>query len=148
MNIAVLQNSSGVKQLICYGYVPFLFVFINGLIVSTVFYLPATLAIKGLCLIALMVIAIAASFLAERVLPYRAEWNKSHDGDSRRDYAHFFCNELLSIGPALLAPLVFVLALDKPGEYWPAQWPIVLQLFLVLLVFDLISTVFHWLAHV
>jgi hypothetical protein len=63
------------KTLVRYGYVPFMLLAINGAGIA--------IAASGgpkLWLLALLLLAIAASFAAERVLPYREDWNTPHEG--------------------------------------------------------------------
>src|SRR5947209_16710538 len=59
----------------------------------------------------LLVLAIAAALLMERVLPYEARWNASH-GDAGKDAAHGFVYELSSLGGLVWLQLIS----------WAARW--------------------------
>ena len=92
----------------------------------------------------LLISAIAASFLAEWVAPYRAEWNVD-SGDRRRDFLHFAVNESSYV---LAATLIPVLTLLSPfSRLWPSSWPIVVQLLFAVFVADAGITIAHYLSH-
>ncbi|MGW5569719.1 sterol desaturase family protein [Nocardia thailandica] len=105
--------------------------------------LAATGASK-LWLIALLGLAVAVSFTAERLLPYQAAWNNSH-GDTGRDTAHTLVNETLILGSVAAIP---VLAAVVPGDgIWPGSWPFVVQVLVAILVADLGITLAHYASH-
>lgn len=56
-----------------------------------------------LLLVALLLVAIAASLMAERIAPFEPAWNRSH-GDVSRDLAHGLVNEGSIILLVLLLP--------------------------------------------
>ena len=119
---------------------------LNGMAAVVVFsnVVPVVLVVSMLLLVAA---ALALSFAAECVLPYERDWNVGH-GDVRRDVAHFVVNESMSLGPLLLVPLVARVAPAPATSPWPGTWPDVVQLLLVIVVFDLGQYVFHWVSHV
>ncbi|MBF6183228.1 sterol desaturase family protein [Nocardia otitidiscaviarum] len=127
------------RNLIRYGYVPFLLLAVNG----TAFALLATGRPK-LWLLPLLLIAIGVSFAAERALPYLDHWNTDHD-DNRRDIAHAVVNELLNLASVAALPLLAALI---PFEgVWPREWPFVAQVLIAILVADLGITLTHLASH-
>ena len=78
-----------VHRLARYGYVPFMLVGLNW----TAIAMTAVGAPKY-WLLAVLAVAIAVSFLVERLIPYDSSWN--HDrSDSTRDRIHVAVNETL-----------------------------------------------------
>ncbi|MEV0768536.1 sterol desaturase family protein [Nocardia salmonicida] len=105
--------------------------------------LAATGANK-LWLIALLMLAVAVSFAAERLLPYQADWNNSR-GDTGRDTAHVFVNETLILASVAAIPLLAAVA---PGDgIWPSGWPFVVQVLIAILVADFGITLAHYASH-
>lgn len=139
--------SNFLKLIVRYGYVPYILIIINGLLISTIFYVPFELTVKALILLCIIGIAILSSFFVEKILPYNIDWNRSYQGDSVRDHIHFIVNESLSLGPSLLLPIIMLTAIDTSGEYWPSNWPILLQLLFALTLFDFSQYLVHWIAH-
>ncbi len=92
----------------------------------------------------LMAAALLVSFVVERVIPYNQDWNHSKS-DQLRDTIHFVVNETMNYSGIFLLAFLPSLAL-APG-LWPQHWPFVLQVLLALLVFDLCTTLFHFLSH-
>ena len=122
-----------------YGYVPLLVFGANGASVA----LASSGAPKAAHL-AVVLVAIAVSFVAERVLPYRDEWNRDR-GDTARDVAHAVVNETLAFVSIALIP---ALAAVSPSlELWPHAWPFVLQLLLAIVVADFGITLAHMASH-
>lgn len=86
-------------------------------------------------------VAIVASTLAERILPYRPIWNRSH-GDVWTDLCHFAVS---SGGMQLVAALLFIpvariassLAAGLGSGLWPRQLPFAAQVAIALLVGEL-----------
>jgi sterol desaturase/sphingolipid hydroxylase (fatty acid hydroxylase superfamily) len=93
-----------------------------------------------------MVSAVAISFgampvvaLLERLLPYRKDWNEN-DGDVGADVLHLTLHQILM--PNLMKPIwagvlvgVTATLADRFGSnLWPAGWPLLAQLFLMLLI--------------
>lgn len=97
-----------------------------------------------LWLLPLFAVALACLFLVEAVLPYRREWNRSHD-DRRRDIAHALLNEAMNL--LALSAIPLIAALSPWSAPWPQRWPFVLQLLLAVVVADVGITVAHWLSH-
>ncbi|MBF6100533.1 sterol desaturase family protein [Nocardia cyriacigeorgica] len=127
------------RPLIRYGYAPFMLLGINGAGIA----LAATGANKA-WLIALLAVAVAVSFTAERLLPYQDSWNTSH-GDAGRDTAHTFVNETLILASVAAIPALAALV---PGDgVWPSGWPFVVQVLLAVLVADLGITLAHYASH-
>ncbi|MGQ0838474.1 sterol desaturase family protein [Actinokineospora sp.] len=127
------------RTLVRYGYAPFMLLAINGTGIAIV-------AAGGakLWLLTLLLLAIAASFAAERVLPYREEWNTPRD-DDRRDAAHAAVNETLTL--ACVAALPVLTAVASIDGVWPHGWPFVLQVLAAVLVADLGITLVHLASH-
>ncbi|WP_044873599.1 sterol desaturase family protein [Pseudomonas sp. LFM046] len=95
-------------------------------------------------LVALLLPAIALSFLAEAWLPYEPQWNRPR-GDRLRDGLHALFNESLNLAGVAAIPLVAAW-LPNLGA-WPEHWPLVLQLLLAILIADLGLTLVHYLSH-
>jgi sterol desaturase/sphingolipid hydroxylase (fatty acid hydroxylase superfamily) len=91
-----------------------------------------------------VLVAVAISSCAERVAPYRSEWNRSR-GDAPRDVAHAAVNEVLQVGSLFLLPVV-VAALSIDGM-WPTGAPFWLQVLGSVVVVDAGITVAHWWSH-
>lgn len=127
------------KGLLRYGYVPFMFFGLNG---------AALLLVAGgapyWTLGVVLAIAIGASFLAERILPYEGEWNIDHD-DTATDITHFLVYEVSNINSVLMLPLI-VWMLPWEG-IWPTEWPLIVQFLIAVLVADFGLMMLHWLSH-
>lgn len=94
--------------------------------------------------VALLLGAVGVSFLAERTLPYKHDWNQPRD-DAGRDVAHALINEALQIGSLLTLPLIVDLAAIDGA--WPSDLPFVLQVLGSVLVLDAGITLTHWFSH-
>jgi sterol desaturase/sphingolipid hydroxylase (fatty acid hydroxylase superfamily) len=127
------------SSLIRYGYVPFMLLVINGAGVAV-----AASGASKLWLIALLLLAVACSFAAERLLPYRDEWNTAHD-DDRRDVAHASVNEGLTLASLGIVPIAT--ALTPWNGLWPGDWPFVVQVVAAVIVADLGITLVHLASH-
>ncbi|WP_439659394.1 sterol desaturase family protein [Lentzea sp. HUAS TT2] len=127
------------RTLVRYGYVPYMLIGINGIGMAIVATGEPTLWMLGLLLL-----AIASSFLAERVLPYRDDWNTPHE-DGGRDVAHATVNELFTLSSLAIVPILT--ALTPFDHLWPGDWPFVLQVLLAVLVADLGITLVHLASH-
>jgi sterol desaturase/sphingolipid hydroxylase (fatty acid hydroxylase superfamily) len=127
------------RTLVRYGYVPFMLLAVDGAGIA----IAAAQAPK-FWLVGLVLAAIAASFAAERVLPYRQEWNAAHK-DDRRDAAHATVNESLTI--ASLAVVPALTAITPFDGIWPGDWPFVVQVLFAILVADLGITLVHLASH-
>ncbi|MFE7183097.1 sterol desaturase family protein [Streptomyces erythrochromogenes] len=120
-------------------YVPILLVGVNATAVA----LMAHDRSKA-WLLALLLVAMALSFAAARVLPYRLPWNADR-GDTRRDLAHTVVNEGLVFAslatiPALAERLVL-------AQLWPVHWPFSFQVLTAVLLADLGITLTHCAGH-
>jgi sterol desaturase/sphingolipid hydroxylase (fatty acid hydroxylase superfamily) len=113
-------------------------VFMLALVATAVVVVETALALGAL--VALLALAIAASFVVERVIPYEPRWNAPR-GDVRRDWLHFAVNEL-----ALLAGIAVLPRLSISGP-WPVEWPLAAQLVLAIVVFDAGITLAHLASH-
>lgn len=92
----------------------------------------------------LLVLAIGLSFIAERILPYEADWNRAH-GDSLRDTLHAAVNEAANFSTLLLLP-IFTSLVAIEGV-WPSQLPFIVQVLLSILVLDVGITLAHLASH-
>ncbi len=128
-----------IRIIIRVAYAPVFFV---GFLWSAV-----TLAEKGAPLWGLpilLVMALAISFVAERVAPYERAWNRS-DGDNGRDLIHAVVNETSIFLSVLAVPLVA--GLIPNFGVWPGGWPLSGQLTFAILVADLGITLAHYASH-
>jgi len=92
----------------------------------------------------LLLAAIAASFLAERIAPYEAVWNRSR-GDVARDVLHAVVNETVTLAAVASIPMLTDLA--PWPQVWPTAWPLGLQLALAIVVADAGITFTHFASH-
>ncbi len=131
--------STLIFALVRFGYAPLMLLGINGAGVAL-----AAAGANKLWLLALLGIAVAVSFTAEALLPYRADWNTSH-GDTGRDTAHGFVNETLILGSVAAIPALAALI---PGDgIWPGSWPFIVQVLIAILVADFGITLAHYASH-
>jgi sterol desaturase/sphingolipid hydroxylase (fatty acid hydroxylase superfamily) len=122
-----------------YGYVPSMLIGINGLALYLV-ESRAPLWAAG----ALALPAIALTFLAERILPFRQAWNEPH-ADLGADAAHGAVYELANLGAILLLPAI-VSVLPWTG-FWPRHWPLWGQLAAAIAIADVALTLIHYASH-
>ncbi|MEO8604431.1 MAG: sterol desaturase family protein [bacterium] len=89
---------------------------------------------------------------AERLLPYRSEWNRPQ-GDQRTDVGHLLLNGLVTSRVASVVASTLGLAgavwlAEKTGaRIWPRPWPMAVQLILALIVAEFGHYWFHRLSH-
>jgi sterol desaturase/sphingolipid hydroxylase (fatty acid hydroxylase superfamily) len=95
-------------------------------------------------LVVLGAAALLLSYTAERVLPYRADWNRDR-GDHARDWAHVLGGESLSV--AMIAAGAALPPLVPAWTIWPAHWPLLAQWAGALVVLDLGITLAHYASH-
>ncbi|TGD89065.1 sterol desaturase family protein [Mycolicibacterium sp. CH28] len=125
--------------LVRWGYVPVVLIGING----AAAYRGAVHA-SELWAVALIITAVVCSFAAERILPYRVEWNSSLE-DAGRDTIHDVVNESFILASVAVIP---VLAAVMPfHDWWPAEWPFVVQLLFAILIADFGITTVHLASH-
>jgi sterol desaturase/sphingolipid hydroxylase (fatty acid hydroxylase superfamily) len=140
MAVALPQRTRFIRENITRSlYLPAMIVGINGLGI----WLAARSAPK-VAFVALLAGAIALSFVAERVAPYEATWNRNI-GDAPRDVAHALVNETMQIGSLLLVPTFvgwFTIA-----ELWPTALPFVVQVVIAVIVLDAGITIGHYASH-
>ena len=122
-----------------YGYVPFMLIGLNGAgIASTAGGAPKY------WLLIILAVAIATTFLVERIIPYDPEWNNDR-ADSTRDRIHVAVNETLILASVAAIPL---LATIVPAPHlWPHSWPFLAQVLAAILAADLGITVVHLASH-
>ncbi|MGW4766624.1 sterol desaturase family protein [Nocardia sp. NPDC004278] len=128
-----------IRRLARYGYVPFLLIGLNGIGIAL-----SSIGAPKFWLLLVLAVAIIASFLVERVIPYRAEWN--HDlNDTLRDRIHAFVNEMLILLSVAAIPLLAAIV-PAPG-IWPISWPFLCQVLIAILIADLGITLVHLASH-
>lgn len=121
------------------AFLPFMLLGLNG----TTIFLAGGGAPKWQ-IVAIVGIAIGASFAVERIAPYRADWNQPR-ADTPRDVVHAVVNEVLQLGSLLLLPsLVAILAIDG---VWPTGAPFWIQVLASVVVVDAGITIAHWWSH-
>jgi len=127
------------KQILKIIYFPFIsVVFIGAEIIVSVNDLGFQYTIL------LMGCALLVSFTVERIIPHKASWNNSQQ-DFVRDILHFLVNESMNYAGMFLLPFLSVFAIYP--EIWPNDWGFVFQLLLAIVLFDIGSTLFHYLSH-
>ncbi len=127
------------NSLLRYAYAPVFFVgFLGaGVLLSGGGTRPSALG-------ALLLLAIAVSFAAERALPYEHGFNSPH-GDGWRDVAHALVNEASNALSIMSLPLLAALVPDT--GLWPSGWPLPLQVLLAVAVADVGITLAHYVSH-
>lgn len=128
-----------VHALARYGYVPFMLLGLNGVGIA----LTAAGAPKYWLLV-ILALAIAVSFVVERIIPYDAGWNHERD-DTVRDRIHVAVNETLILVSVAAIPLLAAIV-PAPG-IWPSSWPFVAQVLVAIAIADLGITVVHLASH-
>lgn len=126
-----------------YAYVPAMLLGVNGAALALTAAGVAN-GIGKMWLPALLATAVAASFAAERLLPYEPGWN-SPVGDGGRDTAHTFVNETLILGSVAAIPALA--AVVSVADFWPHQWPLWAQLLVAVLAADAGITLVHYASH-
>lgn len=128
-----------VQILARYGYVPFMLLFLNGAGIAL-----TSAGAPKYWLLMILAVAIAASFVVERIIPYDQYWN--HDrSDSARDRIHVAVNETLVLSSVAAIPLLA--AIIPAPEIWAASWPFVAQVLVAVFVADFGMTVVHLASH-
>ncbi|WP_205718214.1 sterol desaturase family protein [Actinomadura sp. WMMA1423] len=122
-----------------YGYAPAMLLGVNGAGIAL-----ASAGAGKIWLLALLAAAIAASFTAERILPYDQAWNRPLD-DGGRDAAHTIVNEALILGSVAAIPALA--AVVSIADIWPHAWPMWTQVLLAVLVADAGITLVHLASH-
>ena len=92
----------------------------------------------------LLVVAIVLSYVCERLWPYHTSWNESQQ-DQARDFIHAAVNETLNLLGIAVIPLVALWLPDR--GLWPEQWPLGVQVLLVVPLADLGITLVHYASH-
>ena len=92
----------------------------------------------------ILAVAVAFTFLVERLIPYQPAWNSSL-GDARRDWLHAVVNLTISRSALWLLPLLAWLTVA--GGLWPRHWPYTLQVLLAVLVLDAGIAAAHHASH-
>jgi sterol desaturase/sphingolipid hydroxylase (fatty acid hydroxylase superfamily) len=126
------------RNLVRFGYVPFMYLVLGGAAVvladrhAPVWTFPVV-----------VLVGVAASFSAERLLPYDDAWNLDH-GDTGRDVTHAAVNETVMLGSVGVIPLLATLGLGT--DLWPTP-PTFVQVVVAILVADFGITVAHTASH-
>ena len=123
-----------VRSVIRYTHLPLLLVGANGIV------LWAAATGRDWAVIAVIVMALAWTFLAERLAPYDQDWNVDR-GDTGRDFLYAVLNESLNVASVALLPLLAsTLTL---ADLWPSDLPFVVQVLGAVLVLDAGITFAH-----
>jgi len=132
----VIKSAQGIVRII---FLPFMLLGVNGLGILLVVN-GAGYSSLGILLAA----AIALSFAAERIAPYREDWNHER-GDKGRDVAHALVNEGLHLLTLSLIPIIG--SMFAVVDVWPHHWPFIVQVVLALFVLDFGVTLCHRASH-
>lgn len=129
------------------------FPLVMGAGLSAQLFLMAAGYNAALSAIAISLLGLLAIAVIERIMPYRESWNVA-DGDIRTDATHVVVTQLLiTKSLELVWPLLFMgLAMSLsatfgPENLWPHTWPLLAQLFLMLLIAELGRYWVHRAAH-
>lgn len=122
-----------------YGYAPFMILGLNGAGLAMIMA-----GLHPLWLAPVLLVAIASSFLAERMLPSHDAWNDDHD-DRGTNVLHFAMYEASAVNAVAMMPLIAWLV---PWQgIWPHDWPLVLQVLLAIVFVDCAFTMIHYVSH-
>ncbi len=119
-------------------HLPLLVVAANG----TIIWAAATN--RELLVVAVLLAAVAWTFVAERAAPYDPSWNRDH-GDTGRDIGYAAMNE--GLNAASVAALPLLAGHVTVAELWPSDWPFLLQVIVAVLVLDAGITLAHMASH-
>ena len=122
-----------------YLYAPLFFIVFIGVSILLI-----SSDVTSLLLIPLLLIAIAVSFIFERILPFEKNWNKPRD-DSKRDAIHALVNETSNIVAVSLIPIISMHT--QVLNIWPTDWSLIFQLCLAILIADFGITLMHYASH-
>ncbi|GAA4642374.1 sterol desaturase family protein [Gordonia humi] len=128
-----------INSLLRYGYPLVMLVGVNG----TAVCLAASGAPRVL-LVGVVLVAIAVSFGAERLIPYQRDWNRPRH-DRLRDALHGLVNESLILLSVAIIPILA--AARGPHTWWPTSWPFWAQVVVSIVVADFGITVVHMASH-
>jgi sterol desaturase/sphingolipid hydroxylase (fatty acid hydroxylase superfamily) len=107
---------------------------------------------QPLTFVVVLAILYALIASAERLLPYRPEWNRAQ-GDQRTDVGHLLLNGLVTSRVASAVAYAIGLAgsiwlAERVGlRLWPSHWPMAAQLLLALVVAEFGHYWFHRISH-
>ncbi|MEN3225129.1 MULTISPECIES: sterol desaturase family protein [Mycolicibacterium] len=132
-------TSVPVQAMARYGYVPSMLIGLNGIGIAL-----AAAGAPKVWLLAVLAVAIATAFAAERIVPYDPEWNRDR-ADSVRDRIHVAVNETLIVASVAAIPLLA--AIVPAPQWWPHSWPFLPQVLVAILIADLGITVVHLASH-
>jgi sterol desaturase/sphingolipid hydroxylase (fatty acid hydroxylase superfamily) len=127
------------RSLLRWLYPPLMLLGFNGAAIALI-----AADASHLLLAPLLLAAIVVSFAVERAIPYRGDWNQSHD-DAGRDVAHALVNETFALVSVLALPALASVA--TIADAWPDGLPFIVQVLATILVFDFGITLAHWLSH-
>ncbi len=127
------------KFVIRYLYAPLFFI---GFIGSSIYLVER--GVDEAWLLMLLFVAIATSFLAERIVPFEKVWNLDK-GDSRKDFLHALVNEISISATVLLVPVLVSLGFGL--DLWPSSWPLWVQFGAAVIIFDFGITMTHFVSH-
>lgn len=106
---------------------------------------------EGLLTPVIFLLVFGIAILLERWFPFEPDWN-GHWRDNRQDAAFFLLAQpVIAIAEAAALALgvsaAACLTSASGISYWPADWPIALQVMLALLVHDLLPYWYHRISH-
>ena len=122
-----------------YGFAPILFLGANGVAIWMV-----NAGLSKIGLVALLGVAIIATFVAERIAFYEPQWNQAQ-GDRARDIIHAAVNEGSTIFAVALLPIISAFGIG--ANLWPHEWPLWMQLLTAILIADFGITLAHYASH-
>lgn len=97
-----------------------------------------------LAIVAIVLGAVAVSFVAERLVPYETAWNEPR-GDGLRDVAHAIVNEGSTALGVMAIP--WLVAFTATFDAWPKEFPFAVQVLVAAVVLDAGITLTHWWSH-
>jgi sterol desaturase/sphingolipid hydroxylase (fatty acid hydroxylase superfamily) len=145
-DIEVFMTSGLLRNVVRYGYLPFMLIGLNGAAYYAVTTFQSHLAIAG-TIVALLIVAFGTAHVAERILPWYAEWNDPH-GDDQTNLIHVLVYELQSANGVLAIPLLgWLFSGGLNAGIWPRDWPVLAQLALAIVLADFGLMYLHYLSH-
>lgn len=139
------QNTNGVAPWL-------VFPLLMGAGLTSVYLLLINGVHEGIAVFSTITIALIIIAVLERVMPFREQWNQSDD-DVTTDVINLILTQVIiprltkPLFAALLASTVVALSDYFGSNLWPHDWPLLLQLFLMLTIAEFGRYWVHRLAH-
>lgn len=129
------------RTLVRYAYAPFMMLGLTALA-----YIVVANGHSYFWLVALLVVAYATTFAAEKIAPFYPEWNDHQGhGDTSANVWHTAIYEISALNGVLSIPIIQWMF---PFQgIWPVAWPLWGQVLLAFFIADFAFMTVHYLSH-